>query len=264
MIPRPQENGELLLITQTDHSRLVGQLAAHWGNARFAAPAPYESVVRAATFHDFGHLTYETKPLLNTETGEMYLFRDIPFAPRTLESYQWCVDWLSGVDPYAGLLVSMHRTGLWQARYQSITEPAGRLNPKGQRPEIQAFIERNEAWQGQQRATFEENGVATNYHLLQVWDLLGLYFCCQEPYEDVIDPVPTSYNTASAGVRLTMQPLDGRRVAFDPYPFDAPVVRVQIGCLRLPSATYAVEASFRRAYFQARHDLIEYELCPLA
>ena len=27
-----------------------------------------------------------------------------------------------------------------------------------------------------------------NFHLLQVWDLLGLYFGCQEPVEDHIDP----------------------------------------------------------------------------
>jgi len=36
MIVRKQPNGELILIGQTDHSRLVGQLAAHWGNRDFA------------------------------------------------------------------------------------------------------------------------------------------------------------------------------------------------------------------------------------
>ena len=48
MIVRKQPNGELILIGQTDHSRFVGQLAAHWGNNEFAAPEPFDSMVRAA------------------------------------------------------------------------------------------------------------------------------------------------------------------------------------------------------------------------
>ena len=38
MIVRPLADGHTALIGQTDHSRLVGQLAAHWGNDQFAAP----------------------------------------------------------------------------------------------------------------------------------------------------------------------------------------------------------------------------------
>jgi hypothetical protein len=260
MIPRKLPNGELMLIPQTDHSRLAGQLAAHWGNDRFATPQPFASVARAATFHDFGHLTYETNPQINPENGETYIFRDIPFEPRTLDSYQWCVDWLAGVDPYSALLVSMHRTGLWQARYNTISSPAGRMNPKGQRPEIQAFIERNEAWQAQQRTLLEENGVATNYHLLQVWDLLALYFCCQEPCDDAIEPVPTAYGEEMGGVRLTMGPVGDHQVRFDPYPFDLHPLKIQINCMRLPTSAYPDLESFQRAYFQAEHGILEYEL----
>ena len=42
MIVRKDPAGSLTLIGQTDHSRFVGQLAAHWGNRDFAAPAPYD------------------------------------------------------------------------------------------------------------------------------------------------------------------------------------------------------------------------------
>ena len=65
MIVRKNPAGSLTLVGQTDHSRFVGQLAAHWGNHDFAAPAPYDSVVRAATYHDYGWLQYETRPLTN-------------------------------------------------------------------------------------------------------------------------------------------------------------------------------------------------------
>src|SRR3972149_4635030 len=70
MIIRNDPNGGLILVGQTDHSRFVGQLAAHWGNAHFETPRPYDSVVRAATFHDYGWLRYETSPLINPESGE--------------------------------------------------------------------------------------------------------------------------------------------------------------------------------------------------
>src|SRR5262249_38266775 len=56
MIVRPLAEGQTALIGQTDHSRLVGQLAAHWGNDQYAAPEPYDSVAGAAPFPDFGCL----------------------------------------------------------------------------------------------------------------------------------------------------------------------------------------------------------------
>jgi hypothetical protein len=260
MITRNQPNGELILIGQTDHSRLVGQLAAHWGNDAFSPPQPYESVVRAATFHDFGWLSYETNPLIDPATGQTYEFRQLPFSQQQLDAYQWCVDWLTDIDRYSGLIVSMHRTGLWKARYQAITHPGMRYNPSGARAEIQAFIERNEAFQERERQHLDDPTVWTNYGLLQVWDLLGLYFCCQEPYEDFIEPVPVSYSGDSQAVRLTMQPLGGGKVAFEPYPFNARPLRVQIGARRLPRATFASLEEFRSLYFQAEAQLLEYEI----
>ena len=62
MIYRKLPDGQAMVLTQTDHSRLAGFLAAHWGNESFAQLQPYESVTRAATFHDFGWLRYETQP----------------------------------------------------------------------------------------------------------------------------------------------------------------------------------------------------------
>src|SRR5919199_573059 len=108
MIVRSLPSGETAVIGQTDHSRLVGQLAAHWGNDTFETPEPSDSVVRAATFHDYGWLRYETGPLLNTETGEPYSFLHVPLTATQLEAYQWGLDWMASIDRYSGLIVSMH------------------------------------------------------------------------------------------------------------------------------------------------------------
>lgn len=261
MIVRKDSRDALILIGQTDHSRFVGQLAAHWGNREFEAPKPYDAVVRAATFHDYGWLRYETSPLIRPETGEPYAFLQVPMTDAQLGAYQWALDWMADIDPYSGLIVSMHRTGLWKGRYQKIKHPAGRYNLTTLSPEVQAFVARNEAWQERQRAALDAQGVWTNYRLMQVWDLLGLYFCCQEPYEDYVEPVPLGYAGADDdGVRLTVKPAGPGRVAFDPYPFDARPCPVQLTVRRLPHATYPDVESFRRAWFQADVGVMEFEL----
>lgn len=48
------DDSRLLLILQTDHSRVAGLLAAHWGNTTFSEPRPYTSMVLAAQEHDGG------------------------------------------------------------------------------------------------------------------------------------------------------------------------------------------------------------------
>jgi hypothetical protein len=261
MIIRKEPDGALLLIGQTDHSRFVGQLAAHWGNQVFEAPKPYDSVVRAATFHDYGWLRYETSPLVNPETGEPYPFLKAPMTEQQLGSYQWALDWMADIDPYSGVIVSMHRTGLWKGRYQTIKHPAGRYNLTALSAEVQAFVTRNEAWQESQRATSDAKGIWTNYRLMQVWDLLGLYFGCQEPYADYVEPVPVSYGAGDdAGVRMTMTPVGQRRVAFEPYPFDARPCRLQLTFKRAPTSTFDDVQSFRRTWFGGEVGLMEFEL----
>lgn len=261
MIIRKNTDGGLTLIGQTDHSRFVGQLAAHWGNADFESPKPYDSVVRAATFHDFGWLRYETSPLVDPESGEPYPFLQVPMTPQQLAAYQWSLDWMADIDPYSGLIINMHRTGLWKGRYGLIKHPAGRYNLTRLSPEVQALIDRNEAWQEGQRATLDAKGVWTNYRLMQVWDLLGLYFCCQEPYEDHVEPVPTTYAGADdEGARMTMTPAGPRTVAFDPYPFDVRPCRVQLAYRTVPRARYEDTEAFRKAWFQADVGLFEFEL----
>jgi hypothetical protein len=262
MIIREPGNGETVVIGQTDHSRFVGQLAAHWGNGEVARPDPWESVVRAAIYHDYGWITYETNPLVDQETGKPYKFLELPLEARQLDSYQWCIDWMAATDAYSALIISRHRTGLWKGRYGHIKHPAGKYDLHKLDRRIVELIERNEAWQEQAMKSFDEASkkkFSTNYRMLQVWDLLGLYFCCQEPYEDYIDPIPTGVN--GEGARMKMTPLGKRKVRFDPYPFDEPSLRVQLSCKRLPSKTYPSVAAFREAYFKAPNELLEYEIC---
>jgi hypothetical protein len=260
MIIRKLADGRALAITQTDHSRLAGFFAAHWGNSTFASLQPYESVTRAAVFHDFGWLRYETQPELDPATGEPYSFISMPFRPEQLAAYQWCVDWLDSVDPYSALLVGMHRVGLWKSRYETITAPAWRSAPNLPDP-IKAFIAEHEPEQVQQRKSLDEPQIWTNYRLLQVWDLLGLYFTTREPYDNAIEPVPTMYDgDVHSGVRMTLEPLGDNRVRFDPYPFDVRPLTLHIPHRVFDRTRFEDNDDFRRAYFKAAPELLTYQV----
>jgi hypothetical protein len=150
---------------------------------------------------------------------------------------------------------------LWKGRYGFIKHPLGKYDLHKLDQRILQLIERNEAWQDQTMKSLDEHArktFPTNYKMMQVWDLLGLYFCCQEPYEDYIDPIPTGFD--GEGARMRMTPAGDRRVVFDPYPFDEPSLRVQLSCKRLPSKRYSSVPEFREAYFKAPNDLLEYEI----
>ena len=67
MMVCPYDDSRLLLIMQTDHSRVAGLLAAHWGTDQFARLRPYSSMVLAAQEHDSGWWDWEIKPSVNEQ-----------------------------------------------------------------------------------------------------------------------------------------------------------------------------------------------------
>jgi hypothetical protein len=259
MIVRYESDGSLVMITQNDHAKLSCLFAAHWGNQQFEKPRPQGPTARAAQYHDIGWLRYEAKPHFNPDTGKTPNFREVPNDETQLDSYQWALDWSSAIDSYAGLLISRHRTGLWQSRYGVIKKPE--FAQRGSLSEdIKAFIARNEAKQKAAASNFDAHELAVNYHLLQVWDLLSLYICTQERHkEDVIDPVPTTYSGERVCMRL--QPISSTRISVEPYPFDQAALQLGVVYRRLPS-TFPDARAFEAAYFEASPQLASFTFEP--
>jgi hypothetical protein len=261
MIVRYESDGSIVMITQNDHAQLSGLFAAHWGNQQFEKPRPRASAVRAAMFHDRGWIRYETGPQINAQTGKTPNYREVPNDPPQLEAFEWAGDWLSGIDPYAGLLISKHRTGLWQGRYGVMTQPSAIQRGKLP-PEIETFIARSEAKQASAANGFDAREVAINYSLLQVWDLLSLYICSTEQLKpDRIEPVPTAYSGA-AGVGMTLTPLDATTVALDPYPFDQPSLTTNVIHRRLKQSAFRDSAELQSVYFGTAPQVASFRLVP--
>jgi hypothetical protein len=77
MIVRTSE-GKLLLVRQTDHMVLAGQLADAWGNDRFARPVPFGPLALAAYEHDIGWAEWESAPQIDPATKLPYQFFELP------------------------------------------------------------------------------------------------------------------------------------------------------------------------------------------
>jgi hypothetical protein len=252
MIVRNQSDGSVVMITQNDHAKLAGLFAAHWGNREFERPRPTTSMMRAAQYHDGGWLRYETNPILDPATGKSPSYQHVPNDAGQLAAYQWAIDMLTEIDSYTGLMVSKHRTGLWQSRYGAMTQPPARP-PRKLTHEVEDFISRNEARQHVITAGLDRHEVAVNYNLLQVWDLLSLYVCSNEHHKDhVIEPAPTGYSVGSNGVALKLTPTAPATIAVDPFPFDQAPLEAAVVYRALPASALHDADTFKAAYFGAR------------
>jgi hypothetical protein len=262
MIVREEPDGSLVMIGQSDHSKLSGVFAAHWGNEKFQRPRPYESAVRAAMLHDCGWFRYEANPRFDEATGKTPNFMQVALDKEQLDAFQWGTDWLTDIDSYAGLLINRHRTGLWRGRYGTMEHPVA-FNPPSLPPTLESFINGNEARQEKEKQAVDAAEFETNYRLLQVWDFLSLFLCVREPKEDYIDPVPLGYGDAGS-VRMTMRPLGGGQISLDPYPFDVASLPIGLVHRRLPTSTFPSKAAFQEAYYKAPPQVAQFEIVKTA
>ena len=207
MVVRELKDGRAIVATQEDHAELSAQFAAHWGNERFSQLRPYSTMVFATTYHDSGYREFERVILRSTspKDGPTPIARMcLTLRPRSSPPTAKTSSGWDPHDPYAALLVSMHRTGLWHNRYNVFTEPAGRLRERS--PEVQAAKKDLEAKQEKAKLALAvknagfENELAYNYRALQIYDLLSLYCCDGYAAEDTfreykIAPVRVTYDS---------------------------------------------------------------------
>jgi Protein of unknown function (DUF3891) len=207
------------IVLQTDHADVSAQLAAAWGGPGFERPEPYAPLVRAARRHDDGWATWEQQPRLGAD-GAPQSFVTVP-APVHLAFYRAGVECVAEEDPAAGLLVSMHMSGLYRQRYDVMPSPVRELD-EDVRDLVDAFVQQEEDRQVALRRMLDvdEAWRWTSYALLQVFDVVSLYFGLAN-VETGVPGACEGVPTADGGdpVRIAIEPLGPWRVRFDPYPF---------------------------------------------
>lgn len=232
------------IVLQTDHAHLSGQLAAAWGGPGFARPEPYDSFVRAAARHDDGWAVWERRPRLAGGIPQSFL--TVP-PDVHLAFYRAGVEVVADEDPYAGLLVSMHMSGLYRERYGVMPSPPRELDEET-RDLVDAFVAQEEQRQVELRRALDVDEAQrwANYALLQVVDVISLYF----GLADVESGSPGACEgvpTADGGdpTRIVIEPLGPWRVRLDPYPFVEPTTALTMRRRLVPKRDWPDDDAFR-------------------
>jgi hypothetical protein len=251
------------LITHPHHARLAGAFAAAWGNAQFRKPEPRERVLRGIASHDDGwtardahpSITREGKPsAFSTElVGKYSAFEEID-----LEEYlavrERAVRIIAETDPYAGLLISMHT-------YNLLTEHADRstIAPESL-PTLDAFLERQRAYQGQLRAAIaadssltanekSDQTVLEHFRLLQACDNLSLLTCVAfSSPAHLLHPLPLQ-DASAAEVRVL--PLAPRHFRLAPWPFSQRELKFPFPARHVSGKRFRSSAELETAFLAA-------------
>jgi len=263
-----QDRGDhLLVIRQTDHAILSGFLARQWGNECFRRPDMFESFCLAAREHDNGWAEWELQPRIDPKTRMPYTFMSIP-TEEHIALYQRGIERIVRVDPYAGLLVSIHCAGLYDraratlpgfsAKYvksselQIVNECMLRL--EAQQLRLKADLRMNPAT----KSLAEEESLERSARMLEALDRLSLYFCLRPPEDASIEAVPA--NEEGGEVDWELRVGAHNDITLAPYSFRRTPLSISILARKVPKRLYGDQADFHRELSQSSYFALQYIL----
>ena len=263
------------IVAQNEHATMAGRFADRWGNDLFDDAEPTAAMRGVAYTHDNGWWTWDLYPHLADDGAPVNLF-EVPTASWE-QFYEQGIETAVELDPYVGLLVSMHGAGVRRQRYGTVPSMPDRSD------EYAAFVEREEARQRRLAAdlhgsdrygdyvtddavamldTLHDTGrfdgdtpLWRSYCLLQLWDRLALHCCLYPELESTtLGPVPVSADWTDLDVAV----VDDTTLALDPYPFDADPLVVPVRERTIPNREYADPADLRTTYYEAHLETTDY------
>ena len=181
-----RRRGGLTIVAQCDHGALAGELAARWGNERFAGPALGESLRIAAAHHDDGWRELDDLPAYNAEAGRPAHFLELALE-RTAPPYGRGVDSVYERDLLAGALVGMHWSGLYSGRWGLQARGGPVAHPLAEAVVVEQERRRQEAileaWGHEGLRSEFEADVWYAYEVLQALDVMSLALSLLDPAE---------------------------------------------------------------------------------
>ncbi|MBM4298258.1 MAG: DUF3891 family protein [Deltaproteobacteria bacterium] len=277
MMVCPYDDANLLLILQTDHSRVAGLLAAHWGNDQFAKLRPYASMVLAAQEHDSGWWDWEIKPSVNGQGYPSDYIGSIRHLGQGvwLDLYRRAIDRLAARDLYAAYYVSIHGEALLTQGMGLLPSMPDYRNDLA----VQTFIaeqqKRRAAWlvELKNSETFKEatddSHLWTNFNLMEVFDQFAQFVCNRYPLNSQARKngpsntlsnltVPTAPGNAT--ITLTIDVQDESRAIVRPYPFDVSPLRLSFEGRLVPNRPFVDEAEYLQSFYRGKRIPINYDL----
>ncbi len=263
-----QEQGDqLILIRQTDHAMLSGFFARALGNKLFSRPEPFESFCLAAAEHDNGWQEWELLPQIDPKTFSPYNFMSIP-TEEHIALYQRGIERVVRADHYAGLLVSLHASGLYDRTRATMPGFSAKYVKSSESAVVTDFLQRLRLQQLRLKVDLradpvmkrfaDDHALQANLQRLEALDRLSLYFCLAPLDGSTIDAVPVNGNGTEADWDL--QPAGNNFVTVQPYPFAKDPLEISILARRVPRRPYADENEFHKILAQAPYFALNFTL----
>lgn len=264
------------IVAQNEHAAMAGRFADRWGNDRFAPPRPTAAMRAAGYVHDNGWSTWDLYPHLDADGSPINLF-EVP-TESWEQFYERGIENAVTLDPYVGLLVSMHGSGIRRQRYGTAPSMPDRSD------EYAAFVDREETRQQQlvtdlresdryggvvdtataeMLETLHETGAYDGdtplwqgYCLLQLWDQLSLHFCLDPTLESTtFGPAPIAPGKWT-DIDVTVS--DATTALLDPYPFDADPLVIPVRTRTIPKREYGNAQDLVTTYYDADLEMTEF------
>lgn len=277
MMVCPYDGSKLLLVLQTDHSRIAGLLASHWGNGQFAKLQPYTSMVLAAQEHDSGWWDWEIKPSVNEHGYPSDYIGSIKHLGTGvwLDLYRRAIERLASRDLYAAYFVSMHGEAL-------LTQGMGLLPSMPDYrddPTVQDFIAEQKALRATWLPKLEQNETLRgacghehlwiNFKLMEVFDQFAQFVCNRYPFNNRarkngptnnLSNVPVPVADGKPDVTLTITVQNEHEAIVQPYPFDISPLPLSFEGRLVPNRSYSTQEEFLENFYNAERIGISYRL----
>lgn len=228
--------GGAVIVMQTDHQEQCAAMARAWGNEEFSRLDHWDDVVLAAALHDEGWRSWEADPPPGPDGGPV----DFPDVPRDehVALYRDGIATAAARSERAGLLVSMHGSGLYEDRFGL----GGAGPPEGGHPPVvRRFLDAQDRWRAdvlRRLGSGAGEWAWDAYRLLQAWDAFSLYLVWRAlpaGRSGALRAVPRRPGDAD-GATIEITPTGDRSCRLTPWPFAG-------GEARLPVRTHAVRGA---------------------
>lgn len=249
-----------LAIPQASHAWLAWQVAEHWGNRRFARPAPRAEVLAAILLHDAGWTEFDVDPGVDGD-GRPVTFDRMPVAAH-VDIWRSSVHRAASLSRYAALLVAHHFAALVEGKTADLLDrgdTAGGRAAEAFRAELERL---QDGWREalRQDARYQPfldgEGWLVNSGVLEACDRVSVYLCASlgSPF--------TVTGLAPDGKRepICFERADGRRWRVRPWPLEGDRLRVQVEGRRLARKRFGSAEELRQALAHAPVERLSFEL----
>jgi hypothetical protein len=266
-----------VLVLQTDHSRIAGLLAAHWGNDKFARLNPYASMVLAAQEHDSGWWDWEIKPTLNEQGYPSDYIGSIKHLGQGvwLDLYRRAIERLTQRDLYAAYFVSMHGEGLLtrgMGLLPSMPDYTGDTAVQkfiAQQKELRAgwlpTLQKNQTL----AASTTETQLWTNFNLMEVFDQFAQFVCNRYPLNsqsrkngptNTLSGLTVPVAPDRPNETLTIDVQNETDAVVRPFPFDVNPLRLSFEGRLVQNQPFSNQEEFLKQFYGGERIAINYTL----